>query len=121
MEEFDDSGLSQSEFEAEERERQEEIGRVSSKEYHNPEKIFFIFENPEERDRALKLIAQERQFNDLFRYLNHWRNDPLRKDVGLEMDFLRHPPELRKKLEEFFQKNGFNLKEEYEAIEEKNA
>lgn len=114
----EEPGLTEEQFRAGEKRRQEEIKRHIAESRNGPKKLYFIFETEEQRNRALRLISEKQEYNDLFRFLINWQIDPLRHDTGLEMDFSRHFKNPKEELEEFFRQNQLTLKEEYEVTEE---
>jgi hypothetical protein len=92
---------------------------ISAEKREKPDTFYLIFADNNQRERAIQIIIEERYFNDLFRFLIKWEEDPKRRDDGgLEMNFSKHPEGLKKKLEDFFKSKGLTLKEEYEVVEE---
>lgn len=120
MGEYDgESGLSEARFQAEQRRRRKDVRRYEGEIRQNPERLYFIFADRAQQERALKLVEEYRQTEDAFTYLTNWKpNFERRPDVGVELDFSRQSEGLEEKVKRFFLNHRLELREKLYKVSE---
>ena len=80
----------------------------------HPKRYFFIFENNEIRDNAVKAIEEAKDYDELLLQLDGGgREDPKRPMNGLQLNFKYGRAGLRQNLKDFFASRKFKIIEDY--------
>lgn len=98
-------GLSQSQFNAKQKELEKEVSRHLAAERDKSYQAYYIFPSREQRDLALKKISEFRQHDDAFRFLTNWHPDN-KNESGVAMEFSKTPREAEADLLDFFSHHG---------------
>jgi len=98
----DEPGLSQEQFEAEQAKRQGDISAFERELLARPKRYFFIFRSREERDAAMAELAQAREYSEVLLQLDGWKEDPQRRERGLQLNFKHGQEGLKEKLKALF-------------------
>lgn len=109
----DELGLSESQF----KEEQGKIDKDSAyaqarieKQQKHAKREGLIFSTAADQAKAVSLLANAELYDEL-RQVRTWAVDPLRKEVGLRLDFSSAGPNNFEKLKKFFESQGINLSE----------
>lgn len=124
-EQNDELGLSEKEFRLSQgkfkQEVETELRLSKGREREKEARLYFEFKNSKQRNAAMNLINrmrdERREFDDDFLYFEGCSVDPVRKDIGIEIRFSKHPGHIREKFEELLTKHGLTPKEEYETAD----
>jgi hypothetical protein len=120
MPNFEEGGLSKQEFAAAQAKLEKKVASNAGQERERELKLYFEFDCPETRDKALRALNELRdkahEHDDRFHFFVSCGVDPRRPDVGMEICFLKSPPNLRRDFEQLLTEQGLMPKEEYETV-----
>lgn len=98
-----------------------EIANAVGKERERESKLYFEFDSPEKRERALRALntlrEEGREYDERFLYFIGCRPDPKRPDVGIEISFSKNPKNSREAFEQLLIEQGLVPQEEYKTAD----
>jgi hypothetical protein len=95
-------GLSEEQFNQAQERRRAELQAREGEIWAQPKRYFLIFGSAGERDAAYQQLFELKDYHDALSQLENWWPDPLRSDVGLQLNFRHGHEGLREELKALF-------------------
>lgn len=95
------------------------FGVEAGQERERESKLYFEFDSPEIRNRAMQVLnglrERDHEHDDRFRFFVDCQLDPKRPDVGIEVSFSKNPKNSREVFEQLLIEQGLVPREEYKT------